>query len=103
MQQAIGKEISKPGFLKAGHLSLELLVHIVLLFVKIPREKNSPCLRVIFDCFIVLGISGFKISHMKKLPGRKEEPGDLRIYYLVALNFIILGFSYVSMAFGVPF
>lgn len=104
MKQAVGKEISKTVFLKAGHLSLESLVHIILLFVKIPREENSPFLRVIFDCFIVLGISGFKIPQMKELPARKEKPGDSRTcFYLVVLNFIILSFRYVSITFRVPF
>lgn len=46
--------------------------------------------------FLFWGISDFKISHMKELPARAH-------CYLVALNVLIPGFSFVSVAFRVPF
>lgn len=89
MKWAVGKEISKTVFLKEEHLSQELLECIALLFVKMPKEENSPSsLRVTCDCFIVLGISGFTISHMKELPARKDEPGDSKEPAVILLYLI---------------
>lgn len=42
---------------------------------------------------------------MKELPARKDEPGDSKepVAKLAAHIFIALGFSYVRVAFRVPF
>lgn len=52
---------------------------------------------MVFDCFIVLGISGFKTSYMKEFPAREDHPGKSK----EALK--NLGFSYMNVTFRVPF
>ena len=41
-----------------------------------------------FDCSIVQGISGFKISYMKKLLGRKDDLGEPKELDVILLHLI---------------